>query len=72
MLGECDVGPGHPGDKPVVDHRLGSGTDLLGGLKERDIGPGPRIAAIRQQLRRPQQRRHVHVVPARVHDAVNL
>jgi aminopeptidase N len=66
VLAEHDLRRGEALEKPVVDHFPGAAAFLLGGLEhgEQRSRPGRRLA--REDRRRADQARDVHVVPARV------
>ncbi len=51
----------------VLDHRGRALAVLFGGLEDQLHRPGQFVAAVRKDLRRPQQYRRVRVVPAGVH-----
>ena len=68
MLAEHDVGLREPVEDAVGDHGLRAGAVLLGRLEHGDDRARPLFLGRDQLLERAEQRRHVHVVPARVHD----
>ena len=70
VLTECDVHLRNPCRQPVGHHPRGPVDGLLGGLEQRDKRSAPMLLGVSHQLRRTQQTRHMHVVPARVRDAV--
>ena len=57
---------GEPLEKAIVDHGMGALSRLLRGLKQ-ELRRTVKIPALGQQLRSPQNRRHVAVVAAAVH-----
>jgi hypothetical protein len=67
VLTEHDVGPGETLEEPVVDHRLGAGSDLLGRLEDGEQRPPPSPAVPAEQRCRARQPGDVHVVAAGVH-----
>ena len=71
VLAENDIRPGHPLEQPVGDHGCGAFGQLFGWLKHHHHGPGPVRAGRRQLAGRAEQARHVHVVTAGVHHAID-
>jgi hypothetical protein len=41
MLGQHNVGRGEPVEQSIIDHVLGTASELLGGLEDRQHGAGP-------------------------------
>ncbi len=68
VLPEHDVGAGEAVEHAVGDHGERARAVLLGGLEDRHHGARPLVARGDQPLERAQQRGHVHVVAARMHD----
>ena len=67
MLAQSDVDRAEPLEEPVGEHRPRPSPDLLGRLHHRQDRARPARAVRGEALQRPDQRRHVRVVPACVH-----
>jgi hypothetical protein len=67
MLSEGDIDGRQQRRQTVVDHRPGAVGGLLGRLEQRNQGAVPVRGPFGQQLRGPEQRSDMDVVPARVH-----
>ena len=59
------------GEQPLVEHVLGAVVALLAGLEHERHAPSQRAAARAEQLGGAGEHRHVGVVAARVHGAVD-
>ena len=57
---------GEPLEKAIVDHGMGALSRLLRGLKQ-ELHRTVKVPALGQQLRSPQNRRHMAVMAAAVH-----
>lgn len=54
--------------QPPVDHSSRTNANLLRGLEAEHDGAGPRVPRREQRLRGAEQRRDMHIVPARMHN----
>ena len=72
MLTEDDIGFRETGQQPFIDHGPRAGSCFLGRLKHRHQRAFPRISCFSHESGRADQPRHVHVVPACVHDGDRL
>jgi hypothetical protein len=68
MLGQRDVRLRNQIGKARIEHHLGSVGELFGGLEQGDVRALPGIRRLGEQAGSPEQARHVHIVPAGVHD----
>ena len=62
------VGLGKARQQSVSKHCFGAANGFLRRLSDQHQGSVPGIFAVRHDRRRPQNRRHVHIVSAGVHD----
>ena len=72
VLAEHDVGFGEAVEEPVIDHGLGAFPRLLRRLEHRHQRSLPGVAGSREQRRRADEPRDMHILAAGMHDRHRL